>query len=107
MIIFTLSYTIILNLLCAIGYKVGILEKMSMLYYQQTNYISRLMVKNLTHRKVQYLHLGISFKARYKIACYLLFKEIKCLRNIYRKYESFLQKYYKSKTIHNQMHRKN
>lgn len=34
------------------------------------------MVDNFTDRKIHYLHVDVSFKARLKIVCYILFKDI-------------------------------
>lgn len=34
------------------------------------------MVDSFTHRKVQYLHLDVRFKARHEIVHYFLFKDI-------------------------------
>lgn len=56
------------------------------------------MAYNFTHGKGQELYLEVRFKARHKIDCQFLFKDIK-LRNI-----SFLQKHYGNKTIYNQTH---
>lgn len=43
-------------------------EKMLSIAYQQTNYISRLMVDNFTYRKVQYFCLEVRFRQIHKIS---------------------------------------
>lgn len=65
---FTLSYIIMLETCYALlTIKLEFGGKKFSIGHQQTNYISRLMVDNFTHRKVQCLHLDVSFEGRYKV----------------------------------------